>query len=97
MKVSSVRPDAPLEITAATTAEMLAALPGGLMLPEGASPEERRLTDVLALYRAIFLNSTEAIAIIDRAGRYLEQNPAHQALLGYTEHELRTHARHPPG
>lgn len=89
MRLSTNPPDPPLEITAASTAEMLAALPGGLMLPEGASPDERRLTDVLALYRSVFLNSTEAIAIVDRAGRYLEQNPAHQALLGYTGDELR--------
>jgi PAS domain S-box-containing protein len=89
MKLSSVRPDGPLEVTAATTAEMLAALPGALMLPDGALPEERRLTDVLALYRAVFLNSTEAIAMLDPAGRYIEQNPAHLALLGYTDQELR--------
>lgn len=89
MKASTNPPDPPLENTAASTAEMLAALPGGLMMPEGASLEERRLSDVLALYRSVFLNSTEAIAIVDRAGRYLEQNPAHQALLGYTDEELR--------
>jgi PAS domain S-box-containing protein len=43
----------------------------------------------LALYRAIFVNATEAIAIIDRNGQYLEQNAAHQALIGYTDDELR--------
>ena len=43
----------------------------------------------LALYRAIFVNATEAIAIIDRNGQYLEQNAAHQTLIGYTDDELR--------
>src|SRR5947208_2105596 len=43
----------------------------------------------LALYRAIFVKSTEAIAIIDPDGCYLEQNAAHAELLGYTDDELR--------
>ena len=43
----------------------------------------------LALYRAIFVNSTEAIAIIDPDGYYLEQNAAHEQLLGYSDDELR--------
>ena len=43
----------------------------------------------LALYRAIFVKSTEAIAIIDPDGRYLEQNAAHAELLGYSDDELR--------
>jgi PAS domain S-box-containing protein len=68
---------------------MLAALPEGLMLPEGATPSERRAVDVLALYRAVFLNSTEPVAIIDCNGRYLEQNIAHEQLLGYSSEELR--------
>ena len=43
----------------------------------------------LALYRAIFVKSTEAIAIIDPDGCYLEQNAAHAELLGYSDDELR--------
>ena len=43
----------------------------------------------LALYRAIFVNSTEAIAIIDPDGFYLEQNAAHERLAGYSDDELR--------
>ncbi|HJU89484.1 MAG TPA: ATP-binding protein [Gemmatimonadaceae bacterium] len=43
----------------------------------------------LALYRAIFVNSTEPIAIIDPDGHYLEQNSAHEALMGWTFDELR--------
>ena len=45
----------------------------------------------LALYRAIFVKSTEAIAIIDPDGCYLEQNAAHAELLGYSDDELRDH------
>ena len=48
-----------------------------------------RPADALTLYRAIFAHSTEAIAIVDPDGRYLEQNLAHQHLLGYEAHELR--------
>ena len=43
----------------------------------------------LALYRAIFVNAPEAIAIIDTHGRYLEQNAAHRELLDYSDDELR--------
>jgi PAS domain S-box-containing protein len=68
---------------------MLAALPEGLMLPEGASPAERKVRDILALYRAVFLNSTEPIAIVDHTGRYLEQNVAHEMLIGYSTEELK--------
>jgi PAS domain S-box-containing protein len=80
--------DPAANLLASTTAEMLAALPEGLMVPEGASAAERRLTDVLALYRAVFLHSTEPIAIIDSTGHYLEHNIAHELLLGYTSQEL---------
>jgi len=92
----AVGADRPLDVQTPTTAEMLAALPEGLMLPDGASPSERKVTDVLALYRAVFLNSTEPIAIVDSTGRYLEQNTAHELLIGYTHEELqgRTPAIH---
>src|SRR5690349_19048676 len=43
----------------------------------------------LALYRAIFVNAPEAIAIVDTNGRYLEQNAAHLELVGYSDDELR--------
>ena len=42
-----------------------------------------------ALYREIFVHSNEPIAIIDTAGRYLEQNAAHRELLGYSDEELK--------
>jgi PAS domain S-box-containing protein len=41
------------------------------------------------LYREIFRHSTEASAIVDPQGRYLEQNAAHAVLLGYSDDELR--------
>ena len=42
----------------------------------------------LRLYRQIFANSNDGIAIIDREGRYLEQNAAHRWLTGYDDSEL---------
>jgi PAS domain S-box-containing protein len=42
----------------------------------------------LELYRLIFANSIEAVAIVDRAGSVLKQNPAQHRLLGYTDEEL---------
>lgn len=60
-----------------------------------ASSFDRRLVprvDVdraITLYRAIFANSPEAIAIVGTDGTYLEQNAAHEQLVGYTDDELR--------
>jgi PAS domain S-box-containing protein len=59
-----------------------------------ASFERRRAAgsaaeQALALYRAIFVNAPEAIAIVDTNGRYLEQNAAHLELIGYSDEELR--------
>ena len=52
--------------------------------------------DLGGVYREVLRNSSEAIAIIDAQGRYLEQNAAHRALVGYTDDELagRTPAIH---
>jgi PAS domain S-box-containing protein len=47
------------------------------------------LDRAITLYRAIFANSPEAIAIVDTDGTYLEQNAAHRQLVGYTDDELR--------
>jgi PAS domain S-box-containing protein len=96
--MESSRPEPPLpepagfsslpdQMTAGSTAEMLAGMPQSLVHPDGAS-EGRRLGEVLALYRSVFLNSTEPIAIIDTSGRYLEQNLAHEMLVGYSSAEL---------
>jgi len=40
------------------------------------------------LYREIFTHSSDAIAIIDTEGHYVEQNAAHRSLMGYTDEEL---------
>src|SRR5512141_2235868 len=42
----------------------------------------------LELYRRIFNSAKDAIAIIDPEGRYVQQNPAHEALIGYSDAEL---------
>src|SRR3954452_7356123 len=52
------------------------------VLPSQPSPE---------LYREIFTHSNDAIAIIDSEARYLEQNAAHRAMMGYEDHELYGH------
>jgi PAS domain S-box-containing protein len=39
-------------------------------------------------YRAIFANATDGIALINPNGRYIEQNLAHRAILGYSDEEL---------
>lgn len=40
------------------------------------------------LYKEIFTHSSDAIAIIDSEGYYLEQNAAHRRLMGYADEEL---------
>jgi len=80
-------PGFPREIFAASTAEMLASLPAALR-PADVDAGHGRLGEILSLYRSVFLNSTEAIAIVDTNGYYLEQNLAHEMLLGYSSGEL---------
>jgi PAS domain S-box-containing protein len=48
------------------------------------------------VYREVLHNSSDAIAILDPQGRYLEQNAAHRQLIGYSDEELagRTPAVH---
>jgi two-component system NtrC family sensor kinase len=48
----------------------------------------REMEERLRLYRAIITHSQDAVAIYDTEGRYLEQNPAHRALLGFSDEEL---------
>jgi PAS domain S-box-containing protein len=43
------------------------------------------------VYRAIIARSSEAVAVIDPEGFYLEQNAAHRALIGYDDEELAGH------
>ncbi|MBW3584559.1 MAG: PAS domain S-box protein [Cyanobacteria bacterium 0813] len=54
--------------------------------------ERKRAEEKLKLYRQIFLNSNDAIVIIDADGFFLEQNRAHQTLLEYTDAELEAEA-----
>lgn len=42
----------------------------------------------LRIYREVFRRSSDGIALIDLSGRYIEQNGAHSALLGYTASDL---------
>ncbi|WP_277926451.1 PAS domain S-box protein [Planktothrix sp. FACHB-1355] len=49
----------------------------------------KQAEEKLRLYQEIFLNSTDAIGIIDPDGFYLEQNAAHQELFGYSDAELK--------
>ena len=51
--------------------------------------ERRRIEEHLRLYREIFAHATEGILILDREGRFLEQNEAHRRMLGYSDEELR--------
>jgi|Deesub1362A_J573_1020465.scaffolds.fasta_scaffold00004_378 PAS domain S-box-containing protein len=43
----------------------------------------------LQLYREIFTNSKDAVAILDPKGFYIGQNPSYMSLLGYSDKELR--------
>jgi PAS domain S-box-containing protein len=58
--------------------------------------ERKRAEERLLLYREIVQKSIDGIAIIDAQGRYLEQNHAHEDLLGFCWDELvdRTPAVH---
>jgi two-component system, cell cycle sensor histidine kinase and response regulator CckA len=51
--------------------------------------ERKHAQDKFMLYREIFANSIEAIAIIDLHGHYLEQNAAHSQFLGFSDEDLR--------
>jgi PAS domain S-box-containing protein len=58
--------------------------------PEDSPPTPSADTlDKLLLYREIVARSTDAIAIIDPQGRYIEQNDAHARLTGYSTEQLR--------
>jgi two-component system NtrC family sensor kinase len=51
--------------------------------------ERRRAEERLKLYREIFANANEGVAILDARGFYLEQNEAHRKLLGFSDEDLR--------
>ncbi len=48
-----------------------------------------KASEQLELYRRIFAESVDGIAIIDRNGCYVEQNRAHELLTGYSDADLR--------
>lgn len=50
--------------------------------------EQKRAEERMRLYKMVFENSTEGIAIIDPNGYYIEQNMAHLNLIGYSDKEL---------
>ncbi|MFQ5602707.1 MAG: PAS domain S-box protein [bacterium] len=50
--------------------------------------QRKQAEEKLRLYREIFINSKDAIAIYDPEGRYIEQNSAHRKLNNYSDEEL---------
>ncbi len=52
------------------------------------SPVRIEADHKLELYRRIFENATEGVAVVDLCGFYIEQNPAHRELIGYSDEEL---------
>ncbi len=51
--------------------------------------ERKKVEEALKLYREIFYHSNDGIGIINPEGFYLEQNPAHIKLIGYSAEELK--------
>lgn len=52
------------------------------------SPARIRANRKLELYRRIFENAADGVAVVDPRGYYVEQNAAHRELVGYTDEEL---------
>jgi PAS domain S-box-containing protein len=72
--IDSLDPIALLNLYAATAGQSSS-------IPPGAA-------EPLALYREIFINASDGIAIIGADFRYLVQNPAHATLTGFSDREL---------
>ena len=51
--------------------------------------DRKRVEDRLRLYRKIFINSNDGIAIYNPEGALIEQNPAHQNFFEYSNAEIR--------
>lgn len=51
--------------------------------------DRRRAEDRLRLYRKIFINSNDVIAIYDPKGLLIEQNPAHRKYYDYSDEEIK--------
>jgi len=50
--------------------------------------KQEKSREQLELYKKIFTRATDAIAIIGPSGKYIEQNEAHEKMLGYTSDDL---------
>lgn len=50
--------------------------------------EHRKAYDRMMLYRELFMNAADGIAIVDPEGRFMERNPAHRQVTGLTDEEL---------
>lgn len=59
-----------------------------ILLVSAIIDEQNLAEERMRLYKKIVHNSREAISIIDPSGYYLEQNPAHKKLVGYSDEEL---------
>jgi PAS domain S-box-containing protein len=55
----------------------------GIDITEGRKAEEN-----LRLYREIFMNSIDVITVLDKHGRIIARNPAHETKSGYTDEEI---------
>jgi len=51
--------------------------------------EHRKADDNLRLYRELFLNANDGIVIFDAEGNFIEKNPVHGVLTGYTDDDFR--------
>ncbi len=49
----------------------------------------KELEDRLHLYKEVFKHSIDVILVIDKEGRILERNPAHQRRTGFTDEDLK--------
>lgn len=56
----------------------------GIDITERKAAEEKQ-----RLYREIFLNSNDSIAIFDPKGKFVERNPAHKRFSGFSDTELK--------
>jgi two-component system, sensor histidine kinase and response regulator len=52
--------------------------------------ERKQAEEKLRLFKYIFANATNAIALLDAQGHLIEQNEPHRALLGFSDEEIRT-------
>ncbi|MBI2078287.1 MAG: PAS domain S-box protein, partial [Euryarchaeota archaeon] len=55
----------------------------------GQAARERSAESLAPVFEAAFREASEAIAVLDPMGAYLEQNEAHRRLLGFADDELR--------